>query len=242
MALLAAAEAKKNTVSESNFELADSHNVVGMKTLFIYFPTEYIYFVRLFKNSESFEDDDASMSTSRSTPMIAKASGSGIARRNRKLISPAQSESVSSIATTPLQRALQTLEQPSDELETFGNFVAGEMRQLSNLDGAIAGRLKRQIVTKLVMNAFDDYEDATSSAVVQLPQSTPTVQLQPNNLVQWQIIEDPSLSKGTMQLFDPAGEQIENLLSFPLVDPVSNNENKKAEPTKRTTRATRSNQ
>lgn len=126
----------------------------------------------VFKNSENFDDDSASISTSRSTPFVPKASGSGIAKRNR-LNSSAQSESVSSIASTALQRALQTLEAPSDDWDTFGDYVSAEMQELSKLDGAQAGRLKRQI-NKLILNAFDEREGATSMPAVQLSHSTPS--------------------------------------------------------------------
>lgn len=154
------------------------------------------------------------MSTSTSTPIVSKACGSGIAKRNRRSTASVQPESISSVASTALQRAIQTLEQPSDDWDTFGDFVSVEMRQLNSLDGALAGRLKRQI-TKSIMNAFDEHEAANLSAI-QLPNVGDA-----SNGMQWRIIQDSSLPPGTMQLFDSAGKRIDNYLSMPLENPTT---------------------
>lgn len=61
------------------------------------------------------------------------------AKRNPRTNSPAKSDSVSSVTNAALQRVIEKLEEPNDDWETFGDFVSVEMRQLSNIDGVLAG-------------------------------------------------------------------------------------------------------
>lgn len=171
-------ELTNNTKSESNFTFEKFvENIIEDES-----------------NSQSILSSVSQHSTSTSATATTTSSTatttSANVRQNRKkrneLPTPAQPQS---IGEEMLSRAVDVLAKNDDEWDIFGAYIASQMRKINGTNGRSAAKLQRTI-NNAIMDALDDLH--TGPMLI----SSTTL----TGKDKWQIVSDPNLPPGTMQV------------------------------------------
>lgn len=133
---------------------------------------------------QSFDTQSDAGSTSKSTGIPD--------RKKRAKLTAVPTDDCKSIALKGMQRALEKMEEV-DSFQVFGNFVAAELRKISN--ESLANQVQRKI-TRFVMDCMDEVDASTSKITTNTSQTFVAAYDQSKNnlVISWLMhCEDPKV-------------------------------------------------